>query len=147
MRTDSPDSNDRLRASSAVKRFTLAVAFASLWLIAIGTLSFLTANPVTLNLEQIHSAYDVLTAVVEDAKAGTIRVEKSWKAAVSEDRLVLPNLNAENPTSGNQFLIPVTKSQDGWRVTRSKLPGEPPLIYPATPESEAQLRQLLKTGR
>ncbi|MBC7815712.1 MAG: hypothetical protein IAG10_02305 [Planctomycetaceae bacterium] len=147
MRTDSPDSTAPREASSARKRFTLAATFAGLWLIGLGVLSFLTANPITLNREQVRSATDVLTAVVEDANAGTVRVEKSWKDVVSETRLTLPNLIAANPAAGDRFLIPVSRSRDGWRVTLSMLPDEPPLIYPATPESETQLRQLLKAGR
>lgn len=147
MRTDSPDSIAPREALSAKKRFALVAAFAGLWLIGLGTLSYLTANPVTLNREQIRSATDVLTAMVEDAKAGTVRVEKSWKEAVSESRLALPNLSAANPAAGDRFLIPVSRSRDGWRVTRSKLPQEPPLIYPATQESETQLQQMLKAGR
>lgn len=125
----------------------LVAALASLWLIGLGVLSYLTANPITLNREQVLSATDVLTAVVEDAKTGTIRVEKSWKDDISEARLTLPNLNAAKPVVGDRYLIPVSRRRGGWQVTLSKLPNEPPLIYPATPESDMQLRQLLKADR
>lgn len=147
MRTDSPDSTAPREASSARQRFALAAAFAGLWLIGLGVLSFLSANPITLNREQVLSATDVLTAVVEEPRAETVRVEKSWKGAVSEDRLALSNLQATNPRAGDRLLIPVSRSRGGWRVTLSKLPNEPPLVYPATAESEGQLRQLLKAGR
>ena len=147
MRTDSPDSTAPREASSARQRFALAAAFAGLWLIGLGVLSILTANPITLNRDQVLSATDVLTAVVEDAKAGSVRVEKSWRGAVSEDHLALSNLSATKPAAGDRLLIPVSRSRGGWRVTLSKLSNEPPLVYPATPESEGQLRQLLKAGR
>ena len=78
VRTDSPDSTAPREASSARKRFALVAVFAGLWLIGLGVLSFLSANPITLNREQVLSATDVLTAVVEDPKAETVRVEKSW---------------------------------------------------------------------
>ncbi len=147
MRTDSPDSTAPREASAAGKRFALAAVFAGLWLIGLGVLSILSANPITLNRDQILSATDVLTAVIQDPKAKTVRVEKSWKGAVSEDHLALSNLSAAKPVAGDRLLIPVSRSRDGWRVTLSKLPNEPPLVYPATPESEGQLRQLLKAGR
>lgn len=147
MRTDSPDSTALCEASPARKRFALAAVFAGLWLISLSVFSILTANPITLNREQVLIATDVLTAVVEDAKAGTVRVEKSWQEQVSETRLTLSNLHATRPATGDRLLIPVSRSRDGWRVTLSKLPNEPPLVYPATPESETQLRQLLKAGR
>lgn len=120
---------------------------AGLWVAGLGVLSFLSANPITLNRDQVLSATDVLTVVVEDPKAETVRVEKSWKGAVSEDQLALSNLSATKTAAGDRLLIPVSKSRDGWRVTLSKLPNEPPLVYPATPESETQLRQLLKAKR
>ena len=146
MRTDSPDSTAPREASSARQRFALAAVFAGLWLIGLGVLSFLSANPITLNRDQVLSATDVLTAVVEDPKAETVHVEKSWKGAVSDDHLALSNLHATKPAAGDRLLIPVSRSRGGWRVTLSKLPNEPPLVYPATPESEGQLRKLLKAG-
>ena len=147
MRTDSPDSTAPREASSARQWFALVAILASLWLIGLGVLSFLSANPITLNREQVLSATDVLTAVIEEPKAETVRVEKSWKGAVFEDHLALSNLNATKTAAGDRLLIPVSRSRGGWRVTLSKLPNEPPLVYPATPESEGQLRQLLKAGR
>ena len=147
VRTDSPDSTAPREASSAKKRFALATVLAGLWVAGLGVLSFLSANPITLNREQVLSATDVLTAVVEEPRAETVRVEKSWKGAVSEDQLALSNLSATKTAAGDRLLIPVSKSRDGWRVTLSKLPNEPPLVYPATPESETQLRQLLKAKR
>ena len=86
-------------------------------------------------------------SMVEDPKTETVRVEKSWKEAVSGARLTLSNLHATNSAAGDRLLIPVSRSRDGWRVTLSKLPNEPPLVYPATPESEGQLRKLLKAER
>ena len=125
-----------------------AAAFAGLWLMGLAVLSLRTSNPVTLNRDQILVATDVLTAVVEDAQSGQVRVEKSWKEEVHEDQLRLSNLHETRPSAGERLLIPITASRDGWQVTPSKLPPNgPPLVYPATPESERQLRQLLRTGR
>lgn len=147
MRMDAPDSTDSPEASVARMRFALAAAFAGMWLIGLSVFSILTANPVTLNREQVLSAADVLTVIVEDANAGTVRVEKSWQEVVSEPQLTLPNLPATRPATGDRLLIPVSRTRGGWRVTLSKLPNEPPLVYPVTPDSETQLKQLLKAGR
>lgn len=147
VRTDSPDSTAPREASSAKKRFALAAVLAGLWVTGLGVLSFLSANPITLNRDQVLSATDVLTAVVEDPKTETVRVEKSWRGTASDERLVLSNLHRVKPAAGDRLLIPVTKSREGWRITLSRLPNEPPLVYPATSESEGQLRQLLKAKR
>jgi hypothetical protein len=147
VRTDSPDSIAPREATSARRWFALAAVFASLWVCGLGVFSLLTANPITLNREQVLSATDVLTAVVKELDAGTVRVEKSWKGAVTEDHLALTNLDAINTAVGERLLIPVSRSRNGWRVTLSKLPNEPPLVYPATPDSEKQLQVLLNAGR
>ena len=147
MRTDSPG-NASPRAMPQVRQwFALAASLVGLWVIGLGVLSFLTANPVTLNRDQILEATDVLTAVVEDVEVGRVGVEKTWKNAVRDEQLTLINLRETKPASRQRLLIPVTLTGKGWQITPSKLPREPPLVYPATEESERQLRHLLKIGR
>lgn len=147
VRTDSPDTASHRPVSRVRRWFILAASLVGLWVIGLGTLSLLTANPVTLNRDQILGSTDVLTAVVEDARTGQIRVEKSWKNTVRDEQLTLLNLRETRPASRQRLLIPVTLGRQGWQVTPSKLPHEPPLIYPVTEESERQLRHLLKAGR
>lgn len=145
MRTDSPDPPAPPTARTS-RRFVLAASLAALWVIVLGTLSLLTANPVTLNRDQILNATDVLTAVVQD-DYGQVRVEKSWKGVVQENEIELPNLHYCRPAVGDRLLIPVTTAQAGWRVALSNLPDQPPLVYPVNQESERQLLHLLKHGR
>ena len=147
VRTDSPDIASSSTASHIRRWFVLAASLVGLWVIGLGVLSLLTANPVTLNRDQILDATDVLTAVVEDVEVGRVGVEKSWKNAVLDEQLTLINLRESKPASRQRLLIPVTLTGKGWQITRSKLPREPPLVYPATEESERQLRHLLKIGR
>lgn len=147
MRTDSPDTAFFRTVSHVRRWFVLAASLVGLWVLGLGVLSFLTANSVTLNRDQILEATDVLTAVVKDADYGQVRVEKSWKNVIHEDELELFNLRKTRPSVGDRLLIPVSPHRQDWRVTLSKLPGEPPLVYPATEESERQLRHLLKNGR
>ncbi len=147
MRTDSPDNASPRTRPYVQSWFALAASLVGLWVIGLGLLSYLTANPVTLNRDQILDATDVLTAVVEDVEVGRVRVEKSWKNAVLDEQLTLINLRETKPASHHGLIIPVTLTGNGWQITPSKLPREPPLIYPATEESERQLRHLLKIGR
>ena len=147
VRTDSPDTASFRTVSHVRRWFVLAASLVGLWVLGLGVLSFLTANPVTLNRDQILEAADVLTAVVKDVDDGKVRVEKSWKDVIHEDEFELFNLLRSHPSVGERLLIPVSSSRNGWRVTLSKLPGEPPLVYPATDESERQLRHLLKHRR
>ena len=147
VRTDSPQDDTRQDQSRTRRRFVLAASLVCLWCIGLGALSLLTANPITLNRDQILGSVDVVTAVVEDPRSGQVRVEKSWKDIVHDKHLTLSNLSQLQLTANERLLIPVIRVPRSWQVAPSKLPHEPPLVYPATEESERQLRQLLKTGR
>lgn len=148
MRTDSPEQQSLPATSGVRRRFVFAAAFAGLWMIGLAVLSLRTSNPVTLNRDQILAATDVLTAVVEDAEAGQVRVDKSWKDVVHEDHLRLSNLHELRVSHSERLLIPITGSRRDWQVAPSKLPPNgPPIVYPVTPESERQLRHLLRTAR
>ncbi|MFM9962032.1 MAG: hypothetical protein ACKV2Q_12495 [Planctomycetaceae bacterium] len=144
MRTDAPDTASNCLETKARQRFALATGLAAMWLLGLGVLSFTTANPITLNRDQIREADDVLTAVVDDPATGRVRVETAWKNVVRDEHLTLPNLATSKPSSGQRLLVPVRKSKTGWQVMPSKLPKEPPLVYPVSDESERQLRLLLK---
>ena len=147
VRMDSPQNDARGSVPHVRRWFFLAACLVVLWAIGLGVLSIVAANPVTLNRDQILESVDVLTAVVEDRDAGHVRVEKSWKDIVHDKHLTLSNLSQLQLTANERLLIPVIRVPRSWQVAPSKLPHEPPLVYPATEESERQLRQLLKTGR
>ncbi len=121
----------------------IAGSIAAVWVFLLAVLSLTTANPVTLNREQIASSTDVLTAVIQDHVEGRIRVEKSWRGEVADKELVLPNLTHSGAQSGDRVLVPLFFKNGHGMVTPSQLPGRVPLVYPATPEAERQLRSLL----
>jgi anti-sigma-K factor RskA len=152
VRTDAPDTAHAAATCSDVPsakarwRFRLAVALIVSWLVVLSLLSYFTANPVTLNRDQILESADVLTAVVENPATGNIRVLHAWKQKVDEKTLTLPNLKSTEAVSGETYLIPISGAGDEWSVKPSKLPQHLPLIYPATPEAERQLKSLLETG-
>ena len=147
VRTDSPQDAAPQDVSHVRRWFVLVASLTAVWIVGLGVLSLLTANPVTLNRDQILDSVDVLTAVVEDPRAGRIRIEKSWKGFVEQEQLDLENLSELKVSANERLLIPVIRAARHWQVTQSKLPGYPPLIYPVTDESERQLRHLLKVGR
>lgn len=147
VRTDSPQDAAAQNVSHDRRWFALVASLTVLWVIGLGVLSLLTANPVTLNRDQILESTDVLTVVVKDAFYGEVHVEKSWKNVIHEGEIELHNLHETSPSVGARLLIPVSSSRKDWRVTLSKLPGNPPLVYPVTEESERQLRHLLKNDR
>ena len=144
--TEVPQVSDRQSSTMRVRRlFRLAVLIAALWWLFLGSLALFTANPVTLNREQIIRAETVVTATVVDPVKGTIHIEKSWKGIREVDAITLGNLNETGAKAGVSYIIPVTESRkDRYIVTTTRLPKNPPLIYPNTPKSEQQLKLILK---
>ena len=126
--------------------FILAAVSAVIWMMSLLILSVTSANPVTLNRDQIIGSSDVLTALVKDPESGTIKVEKSWKNVVDEQELKVTDLASLAVTKEERFIIPILRNQDAWHVTPSKLPKTPRLIYPASDEADRQLKSILKTG-
>jgi hypothetical protein len=144
--SDSQQPNSSEKHGSS-RWFVLTGGIGAAWLACLALLSLLTANPVTLNVEQVLEASDVVTAIVTDAGSNTIRVEHSWKGVLEQGNIRVLNLLDAKPPIGEPLLIPLNESESGWQVTTTHLPGQPPLLYPATLEAEQQLRHILKTGR
>ncbi len=126
--------------------FVVAAVSAVTWMMSLLILSVTSANPVTLNRDQIIDSSDVLTALVKDPRSGTIQVERSWKNVVGENELTVSDLASLAVTKEQRFIIPILRNQDAWHVTPSKLPKNPRLIYPASDEAKLQLKSILKTG-
>ncbi len=115
---DSPQDAAARNVSHVRRWFVLIASLTGLWVIGLGVLSLLTANPVTLNRDQILDATDVLTAVVENPRAGKVRVAKSWKDIVVDERLELTNLGDLKVSANERLLIPVIRTPRGWQVAR-----------------------------
>ncbi|MCH7686417.1 MAG: hypothetical protein IH899_07015, partial [Planctomycetes bacterium] len=55
------------------------------------------------------------------------------------------NLKETGAKADVSYIIPVTESREGrYNVTTTRLPNNPPLIYPNTPESVRQLQSILE---
>ena len=119
------------------------------WLLGLGATCLLTANPVTLNRQQILAAFDVVKAEVLEPRSGTVRIisVSKNKLLAEQQRLTIANLEQVGVRAGQVLLIPIVQLRDQWHVAASKLPGQLPLVYPATAESEQQLAGILEVDR
>ena len=102
-----------------------------------------TANPITINREQVLLADAVLLADV--TAADEIRVARIWsqRRPVPAETLRLDNLAATRARIGKRYLIPISRTPSGFQVTPTALPGQVPLVYPQTSEAEEQLDRVL----
>jgi hypothetical protein len=133
-------------ASSLRPRLLLmaAIVLAACWWVLLALLSFFTANPVTLNREQILRASFVVTgSLSDDPAANQILVEREWKQNALHGTILVNNLAAVPKPRGKIYIIPLTRVGHGFEVTETVDPKLPPLIYPATPEALSQLRTIL----
>lgn len=123
-----------------------AIALAAGWWLLLGGLALFTANPVTLNREQIRRAPYVATGTLR--ADGTVAVEKEWKRRANLDTLTLPELGEAGYEPGQSYLIPVLQRGSRYRVMPAPWQKTPePRIYPATPEAVRQLEGILKDRR
>jgi hypothetical protein len=136
--------------SAAAPRFRFpyllltAIILSIAWWIALGTMALLTAKPVMINREQVLRAPRVVTAtVVDDPKSGQLQIKQEWKGSGPSGTISVPNLSAAGAKRGGTYLVPLSRTSDGFEVSRTMLPNAAPLIYPATPEAIEQLKQIL----
>ncbi len=136
------------QVSAAGHRWSLLmiVVVATVWWILLGTLAFITANPVTLNRAQIRHAPVLVTGVVDDLAGGKVRVEKHWRGAENTEAMTIENLRATGARGGEAYLFPLEPTERGrLRVVPAPLPNHQPLIYPAGAEAERQLKEILES--
>lgn len=139
--TGNPQCGAPTRRSRA---FLIAAALlGGAWAISLACLAVWTANPITLNREQVLRANYVVTARVDDSASGRVTVEREWKRRGINGQITIANLPAASPRNGADYLIPLTARVDDYAVTGLPVPGGAPLIYRATPEALAQLRAIL----
>ncbi len=135
--------------TSARNRTMLIVAalVAAVWVLGLVVLALISANPVTLNEEQILHSLFVVTAIRPDAKSSMLLVTKEWLHGEDLGEIAVANLDHAKMPADRECLVPLQRLGKGrYQITPTTLPNEAPLIYPATPEAEAQLRELLKAG-
>ena len=121
------------------------LAFAGLWIAALATLAFLTANPVTLNRAQLLAAPIIVSARVDNAKRGECTIDEHWKGPDARSgSITVQGLPADRMEDDLSYILPLIPKRSGEYeiVPAGKLDESPQLIYPATPEALAQLRRI-----
>ena len=122
----------------------LLFGIALLWWLMLAALTALTANPVTLNVEQIRRADYVVTARVSEQRPKVLLVEKEWKRGAHLEQVAARNLALTSAKPGRRYLVPLSRTgANEHQVTPTELPDRTPLIYPATDEARSQLSAIL----
>ena len=113
-----------------------------------------TANPVTINAEQVlRSDYVVKATLSDDPASGSstdVLVEQTWVIAEKHkplsEMIQIDNLHQTDARQGRTYFMPLTKNGDGsYHVTETRLPQAPPMIYPAGVRASEQLEKVLES--
>jgi hypothetical protein len=106
-------------------------------------MAWLTANPVTLNRDQILRADFVITGKVESEPAlREVLVLREWKKNGLTGKIHVENLEDARVRRGGTYLMPLSHASTGYRVTETRA-SSPAIVYPATPEAIDQLEKIL----
>ncbi len=124
------------------------------WVLLLGALALWTANPVTLNREQLLLARAngaVVEVAVEDRANARYRVQE---VLAKSDRLaaeLTPGLSIQidglSPAAGDQeetLVVPMIPRDGAARFEVVPTAQGVPLTYPAAPQVKAEMAQLLK---
>jgi hypothetical protein len=108
-------------------------------------MAWLTANPVTLNRDQLLRADFVVTGKVESepASVGEVSVSREWKKNGLSGTIHIENLEDARVRQGGTYLLPLSHASTGYRITEARLANSAALVYPATPVAIEQLEKLL----
>lgn len=145
-----PRSSPSPQSFSNRRMLLIAGGLATAWILGLLILAVTTANPVTLNRKQIERSPFVVTATREAADSSILLVSKEWKHGRELGKISVINLHETGMPVGREFLVPLEfgLTNEGespqYAVTPTTLPNEAPLIYPATPEAQSALEELLK---
>lgn len=125
-------------------QLSLVVALAVGWFIALAALAWWTANPITLNRQQIADSDLVIVGTVENAKTGTVTVDRKWKRDIADQKITIGNLSRVQVKDGEQYLFPLRVTDIPTYVLTPLVDVEtPPLVYPSTPAAIEQLEHIL----
>lgn len=150
LQTSSASSEESGNPTSNRRLFLMAGACTTAWILGLLILAWTTANPVTLNRKQIQRSHFVVTATRESADSSILHVSKEWKHDRDLGKISVVNLKETDMPAGREFFVPLEMVSRGnatspqYAVTKSTLPNEAPLIYPATPGAKSALGDLLK---
>lgn len=124
-----------------------ALLIALVWYTGLLLLARSATDSVMLNVRQIHQADAIVTAQVKiNAKQVPLveEVTHTWFGA--DDEAAMAFSLPESICEDGEYIVPLSKTSDGWRVTLAPVGGGTPLVYPATEEAKIQLQRMLDAG-
>jgi len=139
------------------QQLVLAITLAAIWWSVLIGLAAFTANPVTLNREQIRQANIVISAKVTDAEENKAVVDKVWRGFLDEGQVTINGLSETGAGNGQAYLIPLKRVGPGrFEIAQARFFNGrdvhspqaavrlgPALIYRRTDSSIARLELLL----
>lgn len=137
--------------SHSGKRYFLIAAVAMfVWLTALLAMVAFTANPVTVNRRQLKNSHYVVTATIKDLKTGQVDVLKEWKGGEGRKEINVTGLagkvvvaGAGKPVDGKTYVLPLSMTPDGLRVTPINAKEDSATIYPAEEGTLEQVEEAL----
>lgn len=149
--TERPLGADRRRSRLP---FYIAIVLVGAWLAFLSVLALLSANPVTINREQILASDAVIVGVRDverrdpERRIGDwVRVEQQLAGRGVPSRLLLPHFAEHAAAQASAFVIPLRRTRDSFEITPAPeaLDGRR-LVYPASPETLETVAKILATG-
>ncbi|QDU80293.1 hypothetical protein Pla110_20200 [Polystyrenella longa] len=154
--------NESAQPGRSKAYFLFAFWVTLIWLIGFSLLVLFTANPVTLNWQQLQRAQTVVEAEVIDKEQGLVQLKRFWKydpQITAGEQFAVSNLPSSRVENGASYLIPLVLLEPGSGdvpdtyeipLTQEQLiqlkmeQTEPePIFYPYKEEAVVQLEQLL----
>jgi hypothetical protein len=121
-----------------------AATLTVVWCALLIGMAYLTADPVTLNRDQILRADFVITGKVDsDPAIGEVSVTREWKKNGLTGTIHVENLDDARARRGTTYLLPLSHASTGYRVTDARMTNASALIYPATAVAIQQLEEIL----
>jgi hypothetical protein len=143
-RTATADPPPAVVAAPPPSRFPLRLGVLLLvaWLAGLGLMVLGTANPVQLSPAQVRAAHVVVTG----KRTGDfqIEVDRVWSGTIRTGPVSVANLDATKMPRDGRFIVPLSRFKTAWQITTLPEQTDPPLVYPATPESLAAMRESLR---
>lgn len=131
-----------------------AVACVLIWGVALVWMAVTSANPVTLNFEQIAQSTLVVAGHLSESDATEFVVSEVWpEGTVPLGPIRIENADLAQLPAGQELLVPLIVLKTGdFEITRAKLPLRrsertselsPPYVYPDRADTREQLHRIL----
>jgi len=116
---------------------TATIILAVVWWIALSLLGLFSANPTTVNRQQIVDSDLVVEATVKDRERGLVEVKQQWIDPNQRTSLTVTGLEEFELNNGDSVVLPITGGADGtFYLTRVQRTNSQPegktYIYPST---------------